>query len=161
MYQVMCDSFFPVTQLEELEEGRRKLQQRDRELSQLAESLSRVQAYNERKEEELQRMKKGESWTRRSISPSSSSEEVNAVVSNYTQQLSDMYAEKYNVHILSPSLLPPPSSLLPLLYSPQHRLQSSIAIVSVTWLFETVSLASMCGGWRREWGPWRRLGRTW
>ena len=110
MYQVMCDSFFPVTQLEELEEGRRKLQQRDRELSQLAESHSRVQADKERTEEELQRMKKGESWTRRSISPSSSSEEVNAVVSNCTQQFEHVYAEKY---VLSPpSLLPPPSSLL-------------------------------------------------
>ena len=153
MYRVMCDSFFPVTQLEELEEGRRKLQQRDRELSQLAESHSRVQADKERTEEELQRMKKGESWTRRSISPSSSSEEVNAVVSNCTQQFEHVYAEKY--------VLSPPSFLLPLLYSPQHRLQSSTAIVSVTWLFEIVSLASMCGGWRREWGPWRRLGRTW
>ena len=154
MYRVMCDSFFPVTQLEELEEGRRKLQQRDRELSQLAESHSRVQADKERTEEELQRMKKGESWTRRSISPSSSSEEVNAVVSNCTQQLSMCMLK----NMFCP---PPPSFLLPLLYSPQHRLQSSTAIVSVTWLFEIVSLASMCGGWRREWGPWRRLGRTW
>lgn len=116
MYQVMCDSFFPLTQLEELEEGRRKLQQRDRELSQLAESLSRVQADKERTEEELQRMKKGESWTRRSISPSSSSEEVNAVVSNHTQQLSMCMLKMSPPSFLgyvSP-FLPPSSSLLPL-----------------------------------------------
>lgn len=69
-------------QLEELEEGRRRLQQRDRDLSQLSERLSRAQADQEQTEEELKRMKKAESWSRRTptLSPSSSSDELSAPV---------------------------------------------------------------------------------
>jgi len=69
-------------QLEELEEGRRRLQQKDRELSQLSERLSRVQADQEQADEELKRMKRSESWARRTptLSPSSSLDELSSPV---------------------------------------------------------------------------------
>ncbi len=69
--------------MEELEEAKRRLVEKDRELGQQSERLSRLQADKDHLEEEVGRLRKAESWARASpraisptLSPSTSTEEL-------------------------------------------------------------------------------------
>ena len=81
-------------QLEELEDARRRLGQKDQEMGRLTEKMQRAQADRERAEEDLKRMRQAESWARASpratsptIGSSDSADVLKQVISSSSFQL--------------------------------------------------------------------------